>query len=340
MQNKAHALAAGIFVLLVSALAAAMAVWLTRESGERVVYELSTRDGVTGLRVEAAVRYRGVPVGKVSAIGLDPQVRGNVLVRIRVEDDTPITRSTFATLGYQGVTGSTYVQLDDSGESNELLTPTDGTPLRIPLKPGLVGSLAERGQQLLGQVETTARRLNELLAPENQRKLFDTVTQIGSAAAGLERQSQAIQASLTQRLDPALASVPPLSEEATRTLKSLQSTSAELGRTATDISRLGASFARTSDDFSLAARRLTDKDGTLDRLARTSDSVEATANRMSRSNLPSALQATEDTARAARRVDRAASRLEDNPQQLIFGAGTVAPGPGEPGFTPPRKPAP
>ena len=83
-----------------------------------------------------------------------------------------------------------------------------------------------------------------------------------------------------------------------------------------------------------------DKDGTLDRLARTSDSVEATANRMSRSNLPSALQATEDTARAARRVDRAAGRLEDNPQQLIFGAGSVAPGPGEPGFTPPRKTAP
>ena len=34
MENKAHALAAGIFVLLASALLAGLAVWLTRDKGE------------------------------------------------------------------------------------------------------------------------------------------------------------------------------------------------------------------------------------------------------------------------------------------------------------------
>ena len=48
MENKAHALAAGAFVLLVSALLVALALWLTRDVALRTVYEISTREPVTG----------------------------------------------------------------------------------------------------------------------------------------------------------------------------------------------------------------------------------------------------------------------------------------------------
>ena len=41
MENKAHALAAGAFVLLVSALLVAMAWWLSREGGVRVELDWS-----------------------------------------------------------------------------------------------------------------------------------------------------------------------------------------------------------------------------------------------------------------------------------------------------------
>ena len=49
MENKAHALAAGIFVVAVAALLVALAAWLARDTGERDVYEISTRETVTGL---------------------------------------------------------------------------------------------------------------------------------------------------------------------------------------------------------------------------------------------------------------------------------------------------
>ena len=339
MQNKAHAIAAGIFVLLVAALAVAMAVWLTREPGLRNEFEMSTRDGVTGLRTQAAVRYRGVTVGKVLSIGLDPAVRGNVLVRINADESTPVTKSTFATLGYQGVTGSAFVQLEDNGESSELLNPPDGQALRIPLRQGMFGTLADRGNALIGQAELGARRVNELLAPENQKKLFEAIERIGLAAQGMQSQGAAIQAqlqhTLTQRLDPALASLPPLGEEAGRTLKSLQSASAELGKTAADISRASAGVARTVDEFGQVAKRLTEKGGTLEQLNQTSESVNAAATRFNASNLPSALQATDDTSRAARQLGRTANTFNENPQLLLFGAGPPLPGPGEPGFSAP-----
>ena len=114
MENKAHALAAGIFVIAVAALLAGLAMWLTRDQTDYRVYELSSKESVSGLQPQAAVRYKGVAVGKVQSIGFDPQTTGHVLIRIAVNTDAPISPTTFATLGYQGVTGLAHIQLDDA----------------------------------------------------------------------------------------------------------------------------------------------------------------------------------------------------------------------------------
>ncbi|MFP5340911.1 MAG: MlaD family protein, partial [Gammaproteobacteria bacterium] len=100
MENKAHAMAAGIFVALLSLLVLGLAAWLTRDTGVRDTYEISTRETVSGLQEQAPVRFRGVDVGKVSSIGFDPRQVGNVLVRIEVDRETPLTTESFATLAY------------------------------------------------------------------------------------------------------------------------------------------------------------------------------------------------------------------------------------------------
>ena len=57
MENKSHAMAAGIFVLVVAALLAGLAVWLTRDNREYQLYELSTKDGVSGLHLACTGHY-------------------------------------------------------------------------------------------------------------------------------------------------------------------------------------------------------------------------------------------------------------------------------------------
>ena len=138
MENKAHALAAGIFVVVLSLLLLGLASWLTRDTGKRDIYEISTRETVTGLQPQAPVRYRGVDVGKVDTIGFDSKTPGNVLLRLEVDSAAPITGDTFATLGFQGVTGLSFVQLDDTGKQSTRLVPNDEAPPRIPLRPGLL----------------------------------------------------------------------------------------------------------------------------------------------------------------------------------------------------------
>ena len=87
MENKSHAIAAGTFVLLMMGLLVAMVLWLTRDTSEQRQFEISSKEGVTGLQPQAGVRYKGVTVGRVTAISLDAQTRGNVLVRMDSRHD-------------------------------------------------------------------------------------------------------------------------------------------------------------------------------------------------------------------------------------------------------------
>ncbi len=307
MENKAHALAAGAFVLLVTALLVALAVWLTRQAGEVRIYEVSTRDAVTGLQSQASVRFRGVKIGKVADIGFDPQMPGLVLVRIEVTADAPITRSTYATLGYQGLTGIAFVQLDDSGESREPLAVAGGPAPRIPMRPGLMDQWSRQGERLLGQLEETTRRVNQLLAPENQRALRKSIEALGEAAAA----------------------VPPAMQEARVSFQAMRESANSVGASAEQV-------RKTADHYARLAQRLQQPGGTLDQLQQGVGALASTGQIMQQSSLPRLNRALDDAGRSVRQVGRAAATLDDNPQALIYGPALALPGPGEPGFVVPR----
>jgi phospholipid/cholesterol/gamma-HCH transport system substrate-binding protein len=304
MENKAHALVAGAFVLVVSALLALLAVWLTRDNTERDLYAMSTGETISGLQPQSAVRFRGVPVGKVESIGFDTKVKGNVLVSISVDRAAPVTKSTFATVASQGVTGLGYIQLDDDDTSAERLQPNDSDPPRIPLKPGGIDKLLKQGDVIFDQVEQASIRLNKLLSDENQQAVSAAVKQLSEAAGSMNR--------VAQGLEPTVATLPALSRDARATIQS---------------------FKAASDDVGATAKRLNAKGGALDKL---SDGGAALANGVetfSAGTLPKLGEVADETARTMRQLRRTVNAVDDNPQALIFGNGPPLPGPGEPGFS-------
>lgn len=328
MENKAHALAAGIFVLLLTAVLIIMAVWLTREVGVQNEYALSTRDSVTGLQTQAAVRFRGVAVGKVTEIGFDPQIKGNVLLRISIAEEAPITRSTFATLGFQGVTGLAFVQLDDSGESREPLKSSGEQLARIPVRPGLMSKLTDQGVSLVLQLEETSRRMNQLLDPAHQKAMLNTVEQLGQAAASVKQLASYADELARTQLGPNRVDIPQLAQEAGAALRSVQDIAASVSGSADEVKKLAGEFRRS-------AERLNQPGGTLDRLAEGAESLAASGQTLNTRTLPRVNRMADETARAARQLGRAASTFEEQPQSLILGKGAPPPGPGEPGFAAP-----
>jgi phospholipid/cholesterol/gamma-HCH transport system substrate-binding protein len=307
MENKAHAMAAGIFVVAVAALLVVLAAWLTRETGARDAYEISTRESISGLQAQAAVRYRGVDVGKVNFIGFDPKAQGNVLIRLDVDRNAPVTKNTFATLSFQGVTGLAFVELDDNGQPAPPPAPEDGHPPRIPLKPGLIQNLTQRGEKLLDQADQAMNQINQLLGDGNQKRVATVLDNLGQAAERTSQAAQSLDNTLKQRVDPALA-------EAKTTLQSVRSSADEFGRT---------------------AKRLNAPDGPVDRLAEGTQALSHAADSFNAATLPRVNRVAEETSRAVRQLGRTVNSIGDNPQSLIYGNGPAAPGPGEPGFVAP-----
>ena len=325
MENKSHAMAAGLFVLMVSALVVGLAMWLTRDSGSYHAYELSSRQGVSGLQPQAVVRYKGVAVGKVTQIGFDPQISGNVLIRIAINDETPLAPTTFAVLNYQGVTGLAYVLLDDAGEAQpQLPSGPSGLP-RLPLHLSPFSQLADQGQEILERVDEATQRFNQLLSEANQKRISTALTNIGQAASSFQALGQRLDATVGQRLDPALETIPALAAQANQTLQTLQQASSQTANAASHIGQ--------------AAQRLSEPGGTIDQAARTGQAITSSLERLNTVTLPRVERAADDTGHAARQLGRMAAGFKDNPQALIYGTGSATPGPGEVGFVAPAPAA-
>ncbi len=308
MENKAHAMVAGIFVLVVTALLGALAVWLMRDNTERHLYEMSTSETISGLQPQAAVRFRGVPIGKVEAIGFDTKVKGNVLIRVSIDADAPVSKSAYATVASQGVTGLGFIQLDDNDGSSEQLVPNDDDPPRIPLRQGGIDKLLSKSESILNEVEKAGKGLNKLLSDDNQQAANTAVQQLSEAAASINR--------LSKSLEPTVASLPKITQDLSRdaraTLKSVKTATDEVG---------------------LTAKRLNEKGGPLDRLAEGGEALAAGVQTFSTATLPKLGDVADETARTMRQLRRTVNAVDDNPQALIFGNGAPVPGPGESGFS-------
>ena len=319
MENKAHALVAGAFVLVVSALLALLAVWLLRDTSQRDMYEMSTSETVSGLQPQAVVRFRGVPVGKVELIGFDNKVKGNVLIRISIDRAAPVTKSVFATVASQGVTGLGFIQLDDKGESAERLVPNDNDPPRIPLKPGGLDKLLKQSEVIFDQVEQASTKLNQMLAEDNQKRLVTALDSMGLAANNVSSLSTTLTSILNAQLGPDKVNIPRLVKNLDTAVVSLQDTS----------TKAGAAIA----EVGITAKRLNEKGGPLDKLSEGGTALAAGVETFSAATLPKLGAVADETAQTMRQLRRTVNAVDDNPQSLIFGNGPPQPGPGEPGFS-------
>lgn len=319
MENRSHALMTGFFTIALLVAAVLFGVWFNRDRVERVPYLLATTLSVPGLNPQADVRYRGLEVGKVDAIDFDSRVAGQILIHLSVDPATPVTNTTFATLGYQGVTGIAYVQLDDDASGSPRLATSSAHPARITLRPGLLDQLEKRGKKILDQAEDLAARMNNLLSPANQQAMLGAFQDVSKAANAF--------GAIPRQLEPALVQLPGLAAQARLSLDNISTLTADAGKLARSWDALG--------------NKLQAPGGSVDRVAaaveRAGLSVDALAGGIELEALPHVMLLSEEARSSMRALKSTMNTLNERPQSILFGAPDVPPGPGEAGFAPPTK---
>lgn len=307
MESKSHALIAGVFAISLAILAGVLALWLGKDEIQRTPYTIATPLKVSGLNIQAAVRYKGIKVGKVTDIDFDSKVPGQLLLNLDIVSDTPITQSTYATLGYQGVTGIAFIELDDDGSKPAAIVRDPLLGARIPLRPGLLQEVEKHGMAILNQTEELSKRLNALLDQDNRASLANTVKQIGKTAAAWE--------ALPAKLDPVLTSLPQTITQARESALAFKQFSENAKNTSSNLNQL-----------------ITNLQGENGSIARVSKNLEQVSQSLQYETLPAMNSLILDAGGALRGINRSTENFNDRPQSLLFGPKPIPPGPGEPGF--------
>lgn len=191
METRAHHILIGTFTILVVAAAMVFALWLAKSSIARQYdyYDIVFTEAVTGLSQGGMVQYNGIKVGDVSQLRLDPRNPSKVLVRIRVNSDTPVKADTRAKLGLTGLTGVAFIQLTGGSPDSPLLKPPGSHKIpRIQADDSALSKLLAGGEDLVTKVNDIITRASELLSSDNVKRISATLDHLDQATGAIASQ--------------------------------------------------------------------------------------------------------------------------------------------------------
>ncbi|WP_018410911.1 MlaD family protein [Methyloversatilis thermotolerans] len=321
MESRAHALAAGLFLIVLGA-GVVFGLWYLSsgdESGRD--YLLVTTADVGGLNPQAQVRYRGIRAGKVSSIGINPANPREIHVRISLPERFPVTQSMRAELGYLGVTGLALVELSDDGSDTTLLKPGDDGEVRIPMRGSAFGTLGSNMNDTMDALRNVLARLHVLLDDENAAHISATVRNLASA---------------TGHLDRTLGALPGLTQDLQLTLQRIQAVLSDdnIHRASEILSRLeslAAAGEPLASELRLSLASIRALSSELEKLSR------HTGRELSAETLPRLNRLIDEAVRDSRRLRRMLDDVDSSPQMFLLGRDAVSPGPGESGFEAPGE---
>ncbi|MDP7344884.1 MAG: MlaD family protein, partial [Alphaproteobacteria bacterium] len=128
METRTNHFLVGAFVLLLVAGLGAFIIWAVKADvdAEHTNYHVYFAGSVSGLSKVSEVRYRGVPIGTVTDIRIDPENVERVRVTLDVSGDTAIKEDSIASIEMQGITGIAIVQISGGRQSSPALQAQPG----------------------------------------------------------------------------------------------------------------------------------------------------------------------------------------------------------------------
>jgi len=306
LETKVNHTIVGLFVVLLSTALVAGILWLSGSAEYRKKYDIYLAymsESVSGLNLNAPVKYRGVEVGRVKSISLDQGER--VRLELEIERGTPIKENTIAVLRVQGLTGIAQVEL----AGNNL----DAPPLKA--KPGEEYPVIKTGPSLLTRLDTAVTDLlsslnrvstsiNSVLDEDNRRAFKQLVADMATLSGTLAAHKGSIDTTL-QGMARTADNTAKASAELPRLMERVAKSADSLGKMAGDASRASASVRKTMGGVDGGMAQLTDTvvpelDRTLSEMRELSTSFK-----------------------------RLSEEVGSNPNILLLGKQPAAPGPGE-----------
>ncbi|MBH0196177.1 MAG: ATP-dependent zinc metalloprotease FtsH [Nitrospira sp.] len=163
MEPKVNYILVGSFIAILGAAVLIGLLWLGKTDYRGIYdrYEAYFRESVAGLSVDSTVKYRGVDVGRVKSITLNPDNPEEVKLTLDIASGTPVKTDTIAVLQTQGLTGLATINLMGGSREAPRLEVSEGQVYPV-IKTGpsfvemFVGVGAARVRDLFDQAKLKA----------------------------------------------------------------------------------------------------------------------------------------------------------------------------------------
>jgi len=282
--TEARKLQVGVFVITAILIGVGLAIWLgaSRYLADEVQTVTYFSESVQGLDPGAAVKFRGVPAGRVERIGIAPD---GDLIQVLMSIDTRFAdrilneASLRAQLQLSGITGLRYVEIDrhsgDALERSPALSFEPEYPL-IRSTPSQFKAVQEALEDIYAKVmsvdlagvasdaRATLQAADQLFRDERVKSVLNNLSNITDSASrvtlNVERATEGVQ------LAPVVAELRQATAEAKSLLADLRTgeTGQELRSTLREVDGL----ARTTQSF------VVDLQVTINRLNRTTENLQ------------------------------------------------------------------
>jgi phospholipid/cholesterol/gamma-HCH transport system substrate-binding protein len=308
MEAKFSYAAVGVFVLILGAALIGGVLWLSSGGAARKVYDTYYAymdESVSGLSLDAPVRYRGVEVGRVRRIALAPENIEQVQLTMDIERGTPVKVDTVATLRTQGLTGIGYIELSKGRQDSAPLQPQPGEKIPvIPSAPSFLVRLDSAVTALLTNVNRSSEHFNALTDEANRRAFAQALADLAMVSRALAARSGDI--------DSGLANAARAMEHAARLTGEMSRLVERVERSADAFDRMSGNVAGASANVNSAL-----------------DDVRAEARQFAAETLPEVQLLVTELRDLTGSLRRFSEQLERNPSVLLYGKSPSKRAPGE-----------
>ena len=177
MVTKAQKFRLGIFITVISIL---MILFLIMVAGTKIMekrdtYYIRYKDSsVTGLQIGGPVKYRGIGIGRVDDISIDPENVADIIVTASIKSGTPIKGDMKASLIPIGITG--LVQIEISGGTQEAELLEEGSFIKSGLST--FESISGKAEIITNKIEILLNNLNDITSEENKKRLNNIIANV------------------------------------------------------------------------------------------------------------------------------------------------------------------
>jgi phospholipid/cholesterol/gamma-HCH transport system substrate-binding protein len=300
MEPKVSYVWVGAFVVLFGAVLIVIVLWLVRGGPHRTYrsYYAYFGESVSGLNEDSVVKYKGINVGRVRNMRLDPENPERVRLVLDIAEGTPIKEDTVASVATQGIAGLAFLELEGGTRDSPPLTPSPGQPYPvIKIKPSV--PLDQAAATLMINVNEIVSSLKDLTDKESRAAIRQTIVNLAELTAALKQREKELD-KLFSITDRTLENT----REATEKLPALVSRVTE---TAAAFENMALQIARTGKSV---------------------DSLVAGSQQDVHQTLSEAGLLIAEIRQLTERLQRLAQQVEQNPRSLLFGR-RPTPGPGE-----------